>query len=138
MNSGRFLGAVLAMWVVRTLLNFAFYGKYMASQMASIGALHPGLFKQGIVGFVLTDLFACVVFVLLFAKVGNVLGGGAKAGITLGLMIALLGPITFGLYSFFTFTYATIGQTCIEIVYQFVAHAIQGAVAGSIYKPKSA
>jgi len=138
MNTGRYFGAVVAMWIVRSLLNFAFYGKYMAAQFASIGAAHPGLLKTGVAGYVVTDLFTCIVFVLLLAKVGNTLGGRAKAGITLGLMIALLSPITGSLYSFFTFTFATMGQTCIEIVFQFVAYAIQGAVAGSIYKPKAA
>lgn len=138
MNTGRYLGAVLAMWIVRTLLNFAFYGKYMAGKYMAIAAAHPGLLKEGVAGFIVTDLFTCIVFVLLLAKVSNALGGGAKAGITLGLMIALLSPIVGALYSFFTFTFSTIGSTCIEIVFQFVAHAIEGGVAGSIYKPKSA
>ena len=138
MNTGRYLGAVLAMWIVRTLLNFLFYGKYMAAHFMQIDAAHPGLLKQGMAGFIVTDLFTCIVFVLLLAKVGNALGGGAKGGIVLGLMIALLAPIAGALYGFFTFTFTTIVLTCTEIIFQFVAHAIQGGVAGSIYKPKSA
>ncbi|MGH9701975.1 MAG: hypothetical protein ACRD4K_01265, partial [Candidatus Acidiferrales bacterium] len=112
MNPGRYLGAVLAMWIVRTLLNFAFYGKYMAGKYMAIAAAHPGLLKEGVAGYIVTDLFTCIVFVLLLAKVGNALGGGAKAGITLGLMIALLGPIGGALYGFFTFTFSTVSSTC--------------------------
>jgi hypothetical protein len=138
MNTGRYFGAVVAMWIVRSLLNGAFYGKFMAARFASIAAAHPGLMKEGITGYIVTDLFTCIVFVLLLAKVGNALGGGAKAGVTLGLMIALLAPIAGGLYSFFTFTFSTVSQTCIEIVFQFVAHAIEGGVAGLIYKSKTA
>jgi hypothetical protein len=138
MNTGRYFGAVFAMWVVRSLLNGAFYGKFMAAHFASVAAAHPGLLKPGVTGFIFTDLFTCLVFVLLLAKVGNALGGGVKAGVTLGLMIALLSPVAGSLYSFFSFTFSTVSQTCIEIVFQFVAHAIEGGVAGLIYKAKTA
>jgi hypothetical protein len=138
MNIGRYLGAAVAMWIVRSLLNFAFYGKFMASRMQAMMTAHPGLFKGGVTGYVVTDLIYALIFVCLFTKVSGALGGGVKAGVKLGIAIALLSPVMGSLYSFFTFTYSAVDTTAMEMVYQLISCAIQGAVAGAIYKSSAA
>ena len=53
---------------------------------------------------------------------------------TLGILLALLGPVLGGLYNFFSLTYYPSDLFTIEAVYQLVAYAIQGAIAAAIYK----
>jgi len=56
------------------------------------------------------------------------------AGVKLGLLVAVLSPVIGGLYQYFSVTYMWIGLTMAESVFQIIAHAIEGAVAGAIYK----
>ena len=43
-------------------------------------------------------------------------------------------PVIGGLYRHFSVTYMSVGLTMAESVFQIIAHAIEGAVAGAIYK----
>ena len=85
-------------------------------------------------GLILTDLIFALVFTYLFVKVGAALGGGRMAGVKLGLLVAVLSPVIGGLYQYFSVTYMSVGLTMAESVFQIIAHAIEGAVAGAIYK----
>jgi hypothetical protein len=134
MNTGRFIGAAAGVWIVRVLLNGAFYGKVVGPRLAQMASAHPGIFKQGIAGYVVTDLIFALAFAFLFAKVGSALGGGMKAGVALGIIVAILSPGLGALYNFFSFTFASVSLTSMEVIFQIIAHAIEGAVAGAIYK----
>jgi hypothetical protein len=134
MNTGRFLGAAAGVWIVRVLLNGAFYGKVVGSQLQQMATAHPGIFKQDIAGYVVTDLIFALAFAYLFTRVGSALGGGVKAGVALGILVAILSPVVGSLYEFFSFTFETVGLTTIGVIFQIIAHAIEGAVAGAIYK----
>jgi len=85
-------------------------------------------------GFILTDLVFAFLFTYLFVKVGAALGGGRMAGVKLGLLVAVLSPVIGGLYQYFSVTYLSVGLIAAESVFQIIAHAIEGAVAGVIYK----
>jgi hypothetical protein len=85
-------------------------------------------------GFIGTDLIWAAVFCFLFAKVGGALGGGAGGGVKLGILVALLGQALGNFYLFFSSTYMTLGDVITDSIYALVAYAIQGAVAGLIYR----
>ena len=85
-------------------------------------------------GLILTDLIFALAFTYLFVKVGAALGGGRMAGVKLGLLVAVLSPVIGGLYQYFSVTYMSVGLTMAESVFQMIAHAIEGVVAGAIYK----
>ena len=134
MNVGRFLESAAAVWLVRVALNWTFYTRVIGRQSQQIAAAHPGIFREVVPGFILTDLIFALAFTYLFVKVGAALGGGRMAGVKLGLLVAVLSPVIGGLYQYFSVTYMWIGLTMAESVFQIIAHAIEGAVAGAIYK----
>jgi hypothetical protein len=132
--TGRLLLTVLAVFVVRTSMNAVFYGSLMADQMRAMQQAHPGVFREVIPGFIGTDLVWAAVFCFLFAKVGGALGGGVGGGVKLGILVAILSQVLGNFYIFFSVTYFTPGNIVTDCVYALIAHAIQGAVAGLIYK----
>jgi hypothetical protein len=134
MNIGRFLASAAAVWLVRVALNWTFYTRVIGQQSQQIAAAHPGVFREVVPGFILTDLIFAFVFTYLFVKVGAALGGGRMAGVKLGLLVAVLSPVIGNLYQYFSVTYLSVGLMAAESVFQMVAHAIEGAVAGAIYK----
>ena len=134
MNVARFLASATAVWLVRVALNWTFYTRVIGQQSQQIAAAHPGLFREVVPGFILTDLIFAVAFTYLFVRVGAALGGGRMAGVKLGLLVAVLSPVIGGLYQYFSVTYVSVGLTMAQSVFQIIAHAIEGAVAGAIYK----
>jgi hypothetical protein len=134
MNVGRFLASAAAVWLVRVALNWTFYTRVIGHQSQQIAAAHPGIFREVVPGLILTDLVFALVFTYLFVKVGAALGGGPMAGVKLGLLVAVLSPVIGNLYQQFSVTYLSVGLMTAESVFQLIAHAIEGAVAGSIYK----
>lgn len=79
MNIGRFLASAAAVWLVRVALNWTFYTRVIGQQSQQIAAVHPGVFRQVVPGFILTDLVFALAFTYLFVKVGAALGGGRMA-----------------------------------------------------------
>jgi hypothetical protein len=134
MNVGRFLASAAAVWLVRVALNWTFYTRVIGQQSQQIAAAHPGIFREAVPGFILTDLIFALAFTYLFVKVGAALGGGRMAGVKLGLLVAVLSPVIGSLYQYFSVTYMSVGLMTAESVFQIIAHAIEGAVAGRMYK----
>jgi hypothetical protein len=134
MNTGRFLGASVAVFVVRTVLNFVFYGKLMHGEYERLSAAHSDLFREVIPAYIAIDLIAALLIVYLIVKAASCFGGGMKGAVTLAIFLAILGPILYNVYFFFSVTFYTVNFFCIETVYLLVAYAIQGAVAAAIYK----
>src|SRR6266702_5531750 len=132
MNRGRFVAAVVAVWIVRVALKWTFYTRVIGQQSQQIAAAHPGIFRQVVPGFILTDLVFALAFTFLFVKVGAALGGGRMAGVKLGLLVAVLSPVIGGLYQHFSVAYLSVGLIAAESIFQIIAHAIEGAVAGAM------
>ena len=138
MNIGRFLASAAAVWLVRVALNWTFYTRVIGQQSQQIAAAHPGIFREVVPGFILTDLIFALAFTYLFVEVGAALGGGPMAGVKLGLLVAVLSPVIGNLYQHFSVTYLSVGLMTAESVFQLIAHAIEGAVAGTMYKAEVA
>ena len=138
MSFGRYSVAVLAVWVVRTCLNWLFYGMYMTDQMSSAVEQWQGAFREVVLAYILTDLLVAVVFVWLWAKVASAFAAGAKGGAVYGLVIGILAAVLPSVYHFYSVTYITYGLWTTEIVYQLVAHVIIGVVAALVYRTSSA
>jgi hypothetical protein len=134
MNAGRFVGASVAVFVVRTLLNYLFYGVLMHKEYEAWTAAHPGMFREVVPAFITLDLLVAILLVYVIVKAASCFGGGMKGAVTIAILLAILGPIIYNLYFFFSTTFYTINFFCMESVYQLVAHAIQGAIAAAIYK----
>lgn len=138
MNTNRLLVAIVGVWIVRVALNASFYTFVFGPRFEEIREAHPGVFRDVIPGYIGTDLIFAVAFAVLFAQAGAALGGGVKAGVKLGLLVAVLSPVIARLYEFFGVTYLPFGLVVFDWVYQVIAHAIEGAVAGVAYKPRAA
>jgi hypothetical protein len=134
MNAGRFVGASVVVFIVRTVLNSVFYGYLMHGEYEAINTAHPGMFREVIPAFIAIDLLVALLLVYVIVKAGSCFGGGMKGAVTIAILIAILGPIVFSLYYYFSTTYYSLNFFAIESVYQLVAHAIQGAIAAAIYK----
>ena len=113
MNRGRFVAAVVAVWIVRVALNWTFYTRVIGQQSQQIAAAHPGVFRQVVPGFILTDLIFALAFTYLFVKVGAALGRGWMAGVKLGLLVAVLSPVIGSLYQYFSVTFLSVAGSCI-------------------------
>ena len=46
MNAGRYVGASVVVFIVRTVLNTGFYGFLMHGEYDAVNAAHPGLFRE--------------------------------------------------------------------------------------------
>ncbi|HEX3127640.1 MAG TPA: hypothetical protein VH394_09940 [Thermoanaerobaculia bacterium] len=134
MNAGRFVGASVAVFVVRTLLNYLFYGYLMHPRMEAMSAAHPGMFREVVPAFITLDLLAALLITWLVIKAGAAFGGGVKGGLILGILVALLSPVLSNLYYYFSTTYYAQDLLAIESIYQIITHAVQGALAAMIYK----
>lgn len=134
MNTGRFFGAALAVWIVRVLLNYLFYGVLRASEYAALSEAHPGIFREVIPAYIAADLLFALVFVYLFAKVASCLGGGVKAGVVLGILVMMLSVLLGNIYIFYSFTVFSGASMVTDSIFQLVSHAISGALAGAVYK----
>ncbi len=134
MNTSRFFAAAGCVWIVRVILNATFYTQVVGGQLAQISEAHPGIVREVIPAYVVADLIFAVVFAFLFVKVGAALGGGLKGGVMLGVLVAILSPVIGILYQHFSVTYLPAGLAVTEAIFQVVAHAVEGAVAGLLYK----
>jgi hypothetical protein len=134
MNIGRFFAATLGVWMVRVVLNGTFYIYIVGKQHDQIAFGHPGIYRIVIPAFIATDLIFALAFAYLYARVGATLGGGATAGMKLGLIVAVLSPIIGQLYQYYSFTFLPPGLVIKDMIFQTIAHAIEGAIAGLIYK----
>lgn len=134
MNAGRYVGASVAVFIARTLLNTGFYGFLMHGQYEAMSAAHPGVFREVVPAFVAIDLVTAFLLVYLIVRAASAFGGGTKGAVTLAVLIAIIGPVVYSLYYYFSVTFYSVHFFAIESVYQIVAHAIQGAIAAAIYK----
>jgi len=134
MNAGRFVGASVVVFIVRTLLNAGFYGYAIHGRYEEMSAAHPGVLREVVPVYIALDLVTAVLLTYLIVKAAGAFGGGIKGGVTIGILIAILCPILGGLYWYFSVTFYPANLFCIESVYQIVTYAIQGALAAAIYK----
>src|SRR5262249_47106875 len=104
MNRGRFMAALIAVWVVRGVLNATFYTRIVGQQSRQIAAAHPGMFREVVPAYILADLIFALAFTYLFVKVGAALGGGRMAGVKLGVLVAILSPVIGLIYQHFSVT----------------------------------
>jgi hypothetical protein len=133
MNVGRYLAAVIAVWLVRMLFGFLFWGNYMAEQHAAATAAWSDAFREVIPAYLVADFLFALVFVWLWVKVGAAFGSDAKGGALYGLVIGLFSVVT-GIYYFFSVTYISTTMWATEIVVSLVLHVLIGVVAALIYK----
>lgn len=100
MNARRFVASAAAVWIVRIALNWSFYTKVIGTQAEQISADHPGMFRQVVPAYILTDLLFALAFIYPFVKVGPAFGGGVIVGVKLGLLAAILSPVLGSLYQY--------------------------------------
>ena len=91
MNTGRFLGAAVIVWLVRTLLNAGFYGYLMHGEYERLDAAHPGMFREVVPAFIAIDLLVALLLVYVIVKAASCFGGGTKVAVTIAILIASLG-----------------------------------------------
>jgi hypothetical protein len=113
-------------------LNATFYTQIVGQQFEQMSSAHPGMFRTVIPAYIVTDLICALVFTFLFVKVGAALGGSLKAGVTLG--VAILSPVLGNLYQYYSVSYLPAGLAFTDSIFHVIAHAIEGGVAGLIYK----
>jgi hypothetical protein len=134
MNTGRFLGAAAVVWVVRVLLNWLYYGVWMADTNQAMANAHPGIFREVIPAYIAADLIFAVFFVFLFVKVVSCLGGGIRAGVMLAILIAILSQLLGSIYTFYSLTVYPADMMITDSIYQLVSHVISGVLAAVVYK----
>jgi hypothetical protein len=134
MNAGRYVGASVVVFIVRTVLNSGFYGFLMHGEYDTVNATHPGVFREVIPAYVATDLVAAFLITYLIVRAAAAFGGGTKGAATLAVLLALVGPVLFSVYYFWSVTFYTPRFFVIETIFQLVSYAIQGAIAAAIYK----
>lgn len=137
MNAGRYAGAVIAVWVVRTLLNWLFYGMYMMPQYEAATQPWAGAFREVVPAYIVADLIFAAAFVWLWTKAGAVFGSGAKGGASYGFVVGLLVAVIPSIYYYYSVTYMSTTMWVTEIVYALVAHVVIGVVAAMVYPAAS-
>jgi hypothetical protein len=135
MKGSKIVFAIIAAFITRAALNSLWYGVIRAGSFKALLAAHPGLFRDSInnpTPFIIGDLLACIAIVLLLSRVATGLGGGATAGVKLGIFLAILGPVIGSIYEYFSFAFMTPSLPIVDGAYQIVAYGITGAVAGAV------
>lgn len=133
MNVGRYLAAVIAVWLVRGLFGWAFWGTLMAEQYAAVTAAWSGAFRQVVPAYLVADFLFALVFVWLWAKVGANFGGGIKGGALYGLVVGLFASVI-TIYYVFSVTYVSTSMWVSEIAATLLLHVVIGIVAALVYK----
>jgi hypothetical protein len=134
MNAGRYVAAVIAVWVVRTLLNWLFYGQYMSEQYAAVTSQWSGAFREVVPAYIVADLLFAAVFVWVWTKAGAAFGSGAKGGAMYGFAVSLLAMVIPSIYYYYSVTYMSTTMWGTEVVYNIVAHVVIGIVAAMVYR----
>jgi hypothetical protein len=129
---GRTIGAVIGVWLVRTLVNWLYYGIYMADTFAELGERFPGVFREVVPAYIVADLLFAAVFVWLWTKVGSTFGGGAQGGALYGFSIWLLAEAITSIYYFYSFTYMTHAMWLSSVAVQLVVFLLMGVVAAAV------
>src|SRR5205823_3026773 len=135
MKGSKIALGILTAFVTRAVLNVVWYGVIRAGASKALVAAHPGLFRETInnpTPFIVADLLACIIIVLLLSRVASAFGGGASAGVKLGIYLGLAGPVLGSIYQYFAFAFMTPTATIVDGAYQVVAYAIVGGVAGAV------
>lgn len=133
MRTGRYILASIVVFLVRMLLHFAFYGVLMVEESNELAQKYPGLMRNATAGFILGDLVFAFIFVCLFIRVAEALGGGIKGGLVLALYVWGFSSVVVGIYQYSAFTFFTPGSFGLELGAQLVFLLIQGAVAAKLY-----
>jgi len=94
------------------------------------------MFRTVIPAYVVADLIFALAFAFLFVKAGSALGGGVIAGVKLGLIVVLFSAVIGALYDYYGVTYIPGALELTSVVFQVIAHAVEGAVAGFVYKSR--
>src|SRR6266702_4260978 len=136
MNIGRFVGAVVGVWIIRVVLNWIFYAKIVGRQYANISSAHPCMFRTVIPAYIVADLIFALAFAFLFVKVGTALGGGVLAGIKLGLIVVVFSAVIGALYDYYGVNYMPGALELTSVIFQVITHGVEGAVAGFVYKTR--
>jgi hypothetical protein len=135
MKTGRFIGAVIAVWLVRTLINGLYYGVYMSDTYQAMADRFPGVFREVVPAYILADLLFAAVFVWLWAKVAPTFAAGAAGGATYGVVMWLVAEVITGIYLFYSFTFMTPGMWASSLAVQLVVYLLMGVVAAALIKP---
>jgi hypothetical protein len=132
--TSRALGAVVASFLARTIMNAAFFGFALGAQMKALAAAHPGFMRADMpLGyFIGADFVFSALFVFMLSRIGHACGGGAQAGAKLGAMLALLGPVLGSVYTYFSLNFLNGSTVIVEDIYYVVSGVIAGAIAGAI------
>lgn len=134
MNVGRYLAAVVAVWVVRLVVGWLFWGNFMAEQYAAATAAWSGAFREVVPAYLVADLLFALIFVWLWVKVGAAFGSGVKGGALYGLVVGLFAAVI-SIYYFFSVTYISTGMWATEIAVTLLLHVVIGIVAALVYQP---
>ena len=101
-------------------------------QVAELSA-GMGMFRTVIPAYIVADLLFALAFAFLFVKVRTALGGGVLAGIKLGLIVVVFSVVIGELYDYYGVTYMPGTLELTSVIFQVIAHAAEGSVAGAIY-----
>src|SRR5437016_14418190 len=91
------------------------------------------MFATVIPAYIVADLIFALAFAFLDGKVGTALGGGVLGGIKLGLIVVVFSAVIGALYDYYGVTYIPGALELTSVIFQVIAHAAEGAVAGAIY-----
>lgn len=134
MNMGRYALTVVAVWVVRVIFGWLFWGNYMSEKYAAATAAWSDAFRMVIPAYIVADLLFAAVFVWLWVKVGSTFGADAKGGALYGLVVGLLASVIPSIYLVYSVTYVSTSLWATEIVAMLVLHVLIGIVAALVYK----
>jgi hypothetical protein len=134
MNMGRYALTVVAVWVVRVIFGWLFWGNYMTEKYAAATAAWSDAFRVVVPAYIVADLLFAAVFVWLWVKVGSTFGGDLKGGALYGLVVGLLASVIPSIYLVYSFTYISTSMWATEIVAMLVLYVAIGIVAALVYK----
>lgn len=135
MNTKRFLMAFIAAFVFVFLFGYAWYGNLMHGIHGEVPAIwrSDADFNSHFPWLILGHAVMAFFLTMLFASFAA--GGGARAGVRLGILVAFL-YIGDNLISFAVMP-LTPKILCGWILGNLLQFAIAGAIVGAIYKPSS-
>jgi len=138
MNIKKFGLATLAVFVATAVWDFLFHGMFLSQSYYQANATTFVQSQDFNIWFSVGELIQSALLVYLWSRVMGSFGGGVKGGVQFGVLAQLFLSMPSFMYNHLVINGFPYALSWLWVVGALIVGAIQGAIAGALYKPSMA